>query len=66
VAFEVEIRNHKNEPVTVGILEPVPGDWRVVSSSHPWRKQDAHTLRFDVKVPADKAVKVTYKVHVED
>ena len=66
VAFEVEIRNHKNEPVTVGILEPVPGDWRVVSSSHPWKKQDAHTLRFDVKVPADKAVKVTYKVHVED
>ena len=66
VAFEVEIRNRKNEAVTVGILEPVPGDWRVLSSSHAWKKQDAHTLRFDVKVPADKGVKVTYKVHVED
>jgi hypothetical protein len=66
VGFEVEIRNHKQEPVTVGILEPLFGDWRVVSSSHPWKKVDAGTLRFDVKVPADKSVKVTYKVHVED
>ncbi len=66
VAFEVEVRNHKNEPVTVGILEPLFGDWRVISASHAWKKQDAHTLRFDVKVPAEKSVKVTYKVHVED
>jgi len=66
VAFEVEIRNHKSGPVTVGVLEPLFGDWRVVTASHAWKKQDAHTLRFDVKVPADKAVKVTYKVHVED
>jgi hypothetical protein len=65
VAFTVEIRNHKDQPVTVGIIEPVPFDWRVVSSSHPWIKEEAHTLRFNVRVPANKTVKVAYKVHVE-
>ena len=65
-SFEIRLRNHKNEPVTVGVLEPLFGDWRVVSASHAWRKLDAQTLRFDLKVPADKAVKVAYKVHVED
>ena len=65
VGFEVEIRNHKETPVTVGIIEPVPGDWKVISSSHPWKKDEAHTLRFGVKVPANGSTKVTYRVHVE-
>jgi hypothetical protein len=65
VGFEVEIRNHKKSPVTVGIIEPVPGDWRVISSDHAWKKEEAHTLRFDVRVPAGGAKKVHYRVHVE-
>ncbi len=62
--WEVTLRNHKETDVTVGIIEPLYGSWRVISNSHPYKKMDAFTIRFDVKVPKDKEVKVKYRVRV--
>lgn len=62
--WEVVIRNHKQEEVTVGILEPLYGDWKVLKNSHPYQKLDAGTLRFDVKVGKDQEVKLTYRIRV--
>jgi len=64
-AWEVKIRNHKDEDVTVGIVEPVNGDWQVMDSSHPYVKVDAFTLRFNVGVPKDGETVVTYRVRVK-
>ncbi len=64
-AWEIALRNHKDAPASVRIIEPVPGDWEVLSASHKHEKADAHTLRFDVIVPEDKEVKVTYRVRVK-
>jgi hypothetical protein len=64
-SWEITLRNHKAEPVTVRVNEPVPGDWEVLSSSQKYEKADAHTMRFDVPVPKDGEVKVTYKVRVK-
>ena len=33
VAFEVSIRNHKDSPVTVNVIEPIPGDWEILSNT---------------------------------
>ena len=63
-AFEVKIRNHKKEAVTVTVREPVGGDWKVVESSHPPVKVDAATLGFEVPVPADGETVVRYRVQV--
>jgi len=63
-AWEVTLRNHKEEAVTVGLVEPLFGSWQVIESSHPYKKLDAHTIRFDVAVPKDGEVKVTYRVRV--
>jgi hypothetical protein len=65
MAWEISLRNHKSEEVTVRINEPVPGDWEVLSASHKQEKADAHTLRFDVPVPKDSEVKVIYRVRVK-
>ncbi|MGH7361980.1 MAG: DUF4139 domain-containing protein, partial [Candidatus Methylomirabilales bacterium] len=46
VEWEVALRNHKEEPVTITVIEPVPGDWQVLAASHPAEKIEAHTLRF--------------------
>ncbi|MDY6971779.1 MAG: DUF4139 domain-containing protein [Thermodesulfobacteriota bacterium] len=62
--WEITLRNHKKEDVTVGILEPLFGNWVVASNSHPYKKIDAFTIRFDVKVPRDGQVKVRYGVRV--
>ncbi|MBI3799405.1 MAG: DUF4139 domain-containing protein [Deltaproteobacteria bacterium] len=65
MGWEITLRNHKPEEVTVRVNEPMPGDWEVLSASHKYEKADAHTLRFEVPVPKDGEVKITYRVRVQ-
>lgn len=65
VAFEVKIRNHKEEDVVVRIVEPIAFDWKVLSASHPHEKADARTLEFKVPVPKGKEAKLTYRVRIK-
>ncbi len=62
--WNVELRNHKDEDVDVQVIEPVGGDWQILSSSHRATKLDAHTFRFDVDVPARGATEIEYTVRV--
>ena len=62
VEWEIALRNHKSEDQTVTVLEPVPGDWQVLSSSHPHDKPEAHTLRYEVQVPKNGASTITSRV----
>ena len=62
--WEITLRNHKKEDVTVGIVEPLYGNWTVISNSHPYKKVDAFTIRFDIEVPKDQEVKIKYRVRV--
>lgn len=59
-SYEIILRNHKKEPVTVKVIERQWADWKVVSSSHKYNKKDANTLEFEVTVPSDGEEKVTY------
>ena len=56
--------NHKSEPQTVTVVEPVPGDWQVLQSTHRWEKVEGHTLKFRVAVPKDATEKVVYRVRI--
>ena len=62
VAFEVSLRNHKNEDIKVFVEEPIPGDWEMLSNTHSFEKLSAHLIRFDVPVAKDKEVKVKYRI----
>jgi len=63
-AWQIELRNHKDENVRVEVREPAGGDWTMVQSSLPAKKEDANTFTFDVEVPKRGATKVTYRVRV--
>ncbi len=63
-AFEVSIRNHKDSPVTVSVIEPIPGDWTILRSSHEYKKIEAHTVQFDIPVKKDGETKLTYRVRI--
>lgn len=63
-AWEVTLRNHKEEDIVVGIVEPLYGNWQVIERSHAFQKLDAFTIRFDVPVKKDEEVKVTYRIRV--
>ena len=61
-AFEIAVRNLKKEDVVVKVVEPIPGAWTMLSSSHEYKKTEAHMAEFTLAVPKDKEVKLTYNV----
>ena len=64
MAFEITLRNHKATPITAQVNEPIAGDWRMLSSSHPATKTEAWAARFDVPVPAGGESVLRYRVRV--
>ena len=62
--YEIKLRNHKKSAATINVVEHLFGDWKVVSKSHEFKKDDAHTINFAVPVPANGQTVVTYTVHI--
>ena len=62
--FTISVRNRKDTAIKVDVVEPMPGDWRIVKESHPHVKKDARTAIFTLEVPADAEVKLNYRVRV--
>jgi hypothetical protein len=64
-AYEIKLKNAKDEDVTVKVVEPVPGDWRMLEQSHPHTKAAADTALWNIKVPAKGETVLTYRVEVK-
>ena len=62
--IEVQIRNHKEEAVEVQVREFLYrwNNWRMVSNSQPFEREDAGTIVFPVKVAANGSATVRYRV----
>jgi hypothetical protein len=63
-AYEISLRNHKREDVVVKVVEPIPGDWTIVDSSHGREKTRAFTAEFHIPVPKDGETKLTCRVRM--
>ncbi|MDZ7269201.1 MAG: DUF4139 domain-containing protein [candidate division KSB1 bacterium] len=57
---KIEIRNHKDEAVTVNVLEHFHGDWTIRRESAAHTKKDATTAEWTLAVPARGRAEVTY------
>jgi hypothetical protein len=64
MAFEITFRNHKSEPVTIEVNEPIGGDWTMELSSFKYEKTSASSARFTVPVPANGESVLTYRLRV--
>lgn len=64
MAYEVELRNHKEEAVSVDVEESLSGDWKILESSQPHVKKDATTAVFTLAVPAGGKTVLTYRARV--
>jgi len=64
VEWEIALRNHKKADQTVTVIEPVPGDWQVLTSTYAWEKPEAHTLKFQIPVAKEGTSKLTYRVRL--
>ena len=63
-AFEIRLRNHKDQPVEVTVRESLYrwSNWQVIASSARWEKLDAQNIEFPVTVGKDAEAVVTYRV----
>lgn len=63
-AYEIKLRNHKTEPVTIIVNEPIGGDWEIVNSTFPAEKTAAFAARFTVPIAKDGEAVLNYRVRV--
>ena len=63
--FEISLRNHKPEPVSVLVNEPIGGDWTMLDSNYKYEKTAAFAAQFTVPVAANAESVLKYRVRVQ-
>lgn len=64
MAYQITLRNHKPDSITVEVNEPINGDWTMVDSNFKYEKTAAFAARFQVPVPANGEASLKYRVRV--
>ena len=64
-AFEIVLKNGKDEAVNVRVVEPIPGDWEVMDESAPHKKEMSGTAVWRLDVPSKSTTTLTYRVQVK-
>ena len=64
-SFEIKLRNHKKEAVTVHIVEHLYRwyNWVITEESDEHHPIDSRTMEYDVTIAPDQEKKVTYTAH---
>jgi len=64
VEYEVSLRNHKPDAITVEVNEPIGGDWTILNSTFKFEKTAAFAARFAVPVAANSEALLKYRVRI--
>jgi len=62
--IEVKLRNHKSQPVDVVVKENLYrwSNWKILTQTHKYDKEDARTISFPMKVAKDGEAVLRYRV----
>ncbi|MBK6908914.1 MAG: DUF4139 domain-containing protein [Rhodocyclaceae bacterium] len=63
-SYRIELRNARDETVTVRVQEPLPGDWEMIQESHKHSKESARVAAWPITVPAGGSSVLDYTVRV--
>lgn len=63
--YEITVKNTKDSDITLIIEEPVPGDWEILSESHPHKKINSTTAQWKLSVSANSQTVLIYSVKIE-
>ena len=63
--FEIRLRNHKETPVEVVVLENLyrMANWKIEDVNRDWDKENSNRIRFEVQVPSEDEAVIRYTVH---
>ncbi|MCH9697187.1 MAG: DUF4139 domain-containing protein [Gammaproteobacteria bacterium] len=63
-AYEIELKNAKQEAVNVVVREPIPGDWKMLKESHQHKKVASGTSQWTIKIDSESSTVLKYTVLV--
>ena len=65
--YEFKIRNHKDEEIEAKISHYIYGDWKMVSSSNEFIKENSNEITYwvRVKVNEEKVINFKYKINTK-
>ncbi len=63
--YRVELNNGKDEEVTVRVVEPMPGDWEILSENAAHKKISSSEAEWHIPVPAKGSAELLYRVKVK-
>jgi hypothetical protein len=63
-SYRIELKNAKDEDVVVRVVEPMPGDWDILSESLSHKKISSSEAEWLVTVPAKGSSELLYRVKV--
>jgi hypothetical protein len=63
-SFEIRLRNHKTEAVTIDVIERINGhaNWTMLKQSQPFTQRDVNTLVFPVTLKPNSEAVVSYTI----
>ena len=64
-AYDLRVANAKDVAQDVEVVEPIPGDWSILSENFPHAKTSSATATWTLHVPADSATTLTYRARVK-
>ena len=64
-SFLITLKNHKEQEVTIKVIEHLQGDWTILQASPSYRKVDVSTVEFEVPLRAGGVAQVTYTVEYQ-
>ena len=64
-AFEIKLKNAKPEEVEIKIVEPIPGDWEILTESYNHHKESSSAASWRIPLPAKGEAQLVYRVRVK-
>lgn len=65
-SYRIELKNAKTQPVTVKVVETIPGDWKIVTETAQHTKPSSGTAVWNLRAPAGGQMTLEYTVIVAE
>jgi hypothetical protein len=63
-SYDIRLANAKDIPQVVDVVEPIPGDWKILTENFPHEKTSSATSTWHIRVLADSNTTLTYSARV--
>ena len=63
-SYRIELKNGKDEEALVRVVEPMPGDWEIISENLAHKKISSSEAEWHIAVPAKGSAELVYRVKV--